>query len=68
MENLIMVAIVAFYTVLTLICIWSMYHVYKAISEIFRDMLEEINEIGKENENGKEQQKEKENSAGDTEE
>lgn len=69
METLIMAGIVVLYTLLAMICLFSLYKVFMGVSEMIRELLEEIKE---ENwENGSEEKEETEaekGSASDTEE
>ena len=54
-EQVVRVAMLVFWSVLMVICLWSLYEIYKSIIELVREM---INAYGEENNEGEEEKEE----------
>lgn len=54
-EQAVRVAMLVFWSVLLVICLWSLYEIYKSIIELVREM---INAYGEENNEGEEEKEE----------
>lgn len=54
-EQAVRVAMLVFWSVLMVICLWSLYEIYKSITELVRDMIEAYEEGKNEGEEEKEE-------------
>lgn len=54
-EQAVRVAMIVFWSVLMVICLWSLYEIYKSITELVRDMIEAYEEGKNEGEEEKEE-------------
>lgn len=54
-EQAVRVAMLVFWSVLLVICLWSLYEIYKSITELVRDMIEAYEEGKNEGEEEKEE-------------
>ena len=54
-EQAVRVAMIVFWSVLMVICLWSLYEIYKSITELVRDMIEAYEEGNGNNEEKQEE-------------